>query len=500
MSKKAREKNYLKLRDPHDNLDFGRLIAEQDDNLAQYYVSPEKYLRRALDVNDPACFFVGPKGMGKSAVLKMLSITKSSDAGRVIELKPDDLAFSALANAEATSPILGEAGKNQWLFKALWDYVLALEVLKREFPTPLAMNGWFANIFQGQYEREARKLISLSQGVGTSLTERILQLVKEVELSGEYGGAKVAGTLTLDKPSNAKAESFHLLSLVNSVARKLRDNLDHVYYILIDDLDLYWSDTPTQNAFLAALFTSLSHFSRPPSLKAVVALRQNIYDSLPLIDRDKFHDAVCHVRWDYAAVRDMIESRAVFKLQVTHHEIWGGVFPQDAFKDMWSNSNGRPREAIRLATLAATIAQHNGHTQVLPQDMTSAVRAFSSERLKEVAGEFSYKYPGLELILRKMSGWRKEFPASDLSGLVELIDLEIQCKEPGHEKYAWVGGYGQNPMGFAMILLQCGMLWVKQSRTDEAKPLDVDSPIELNNNRWFAIHPMFGPALGLIGA
>ena len=45
MTKKAKERNYLKLRDPNDSLDFGRLVAEQDQNLAQYYVSEETFLK-----------------------------------------------------------------------------------------------------------------------------------------------------------------------------------------------------------------------------------------------------------------------------------------------------------------------------------------------------------------------------------------------------------------------------------------------------------------------
>lgn len=500
MAKKQKARTYLRLRDANDHMDFGRLVAENDGNLAQYYVSSDRYVRRALDVEDPACFFIGPKGIGKSAVLKMVQIEKSMEGNRIIEIRPDDLAFSALAHAEATSPILGDAAKNQWLFKALWDYVLALEVLKREFPNEGTLAGFFAEIFRGQYEKEARRLISLSQGEGTSLTARILQLIHEVELSGEYAGGKLAGTVTLDKSSSSATDSFHLLSLLNSVAKKMRDNLRHTYYILIDDLDLYWNNTPTQNAFIAALFNSLRHFSRPPSLKAIVALRENIYDALPLIDRDKFPDAICAIRWELEAVRSMIEERVVFKLQVHHTEVWGGVFPQNAFDKIWYHSNGRPREAIRLSTLAAKTAVENGHSQVGDADMDAAIRSFSDERITEVAGEFAREYPGLEAIIRKMSGWPKEFPFSKLGDLIEILDLEVQMHEPASDRYAWVSGYSMNLMGFVSILLNCGVLWVKQSRTDSAKPFNANRPIELTSDRWFAIHPMFGPALGLVGA
>jgi hypothetical protein len=500
MPKKPHQRNYLKVKDPNGTLDFGRLVAEKDGNLAQYYVSPERFVKRASNIEDPATFFVGPKGIGKSAILQMVRLEAKATGKRIVDIRPDDLAFSALANAEATSPILGEASQHQWLFKALWDYVLSLEVLRQEYPDASVLTGWFSSLFQGKYEKEAKKLIALSQGDGTTLTNRILQLIQEVELSGEYSGGKIGGKVTIDKSKNESGDAFQLLGLVNSVAKKLRDNVAHSYYLLIDDLDLYWNDSPTQNAFIAALFSSLSHFSRPPSLKAVVALRENIYEALPLIDRDKFHDVVCNVRWDLASVRTIVEQRVIFKLAVKSSEVWGGVFPSDGFVEIWQHSNGRPREAIRLASLALTTAANNDHFSVTQEDLTAAVRMFSNERITEISSEYAHIYPDLERVVRKMSGWPKEFPFQKLKEVLELLDLEVQMKEPWADRYSWVSGYAFNPKGFAQILLECGVLWLKQSRTDQAAPLDRTKPIEITDERWFAIHPMFGPGLGLIGA
>ena len=197
MSKK-KDRNFIKLRAPDDILDFGRLVAEEDENLAQYYVARERYVNKAINVDDPAVFFIGPKGSGKSAILKMVSLIRSSDSQRVIKISPGDLAFSALANVEANSLILEDAGKKQWLFKALWDYVLALEVFRREYPEQGMLTTFISNITGGRHEKEARKLLEISEGTGEhSLTSRILQLVKEVELSGETAGTKIAAKASL---------------------------------------------------------------------------------------------------------------------------------------------------------------------------------------------------------------------------------------------------------------------------------------------------------------
>ena len=498
---KNKNRNYLKLRDPIEHLDFGRLMAEQDENLALYYVSDEKYVQRALSIEDPAIYFVGAKGIGKSAILKMVQLRQRSGANRVIEIRPDDLAFSALANAQATSPILSDASKNQWIFRTLWDYVLALEVFKREYPDPIGFARIFPTILQGAHEQEARKLLALSTLGGTvSFTDRILQLIHELELSGEFGSTKLAATIRPIQAKPSESSSYQLLALVNSVAKKLHKNLSHDYYILIDDLDLYWTDSPTQNAFIAALFMSLIHFSRPPHIKAVVSLRENIFNALPLPDRDKLPDSVCRVRWDHDSVKRMVSERVRFKLNVTEKEIWGELFPPNGFDLIWRHSNGRPREAIRLSTLAATTALDEGHLQITPEDMAKSIRVFSDERIKEVTSEVAHKFPGLELIVRKMSGWPKEFSFDRLKDFAELLNLEVEMKEGGAEKFCWAGGFALNPIGFAEILLQTGILWLKLSRHDEPQPFDINNPVEITTGRWFAIHPMFAPALGLGGS
>ena len=72
-------------------VDLGRLVAEEDQNLKSYYVGREFYLNRALDMTDPVIFFMGPKGIGKSAVLQMIRLEKSHDINRIINISPDDL-------------------------------------------------------------------------------------------------------------------------------------------------------------------------------------------------------------------------------------------------------------------------------------------------------------------------------------------------------------------------------------------------------------------------
>ncbi len=263
--------------------DLGRLVAEEDRHLAEYYVGREKYVERALNLHDPAVFFRGPKGVGKSAVLEMVRIEKARDERRLISISPDDLAFSALANVDCSTPILSAAERSQWLFKTLWDYVLAVEILRRELPD---LPTFLVNIFGGKQKKQARKLLELSlddDGTQRTLTQRILELIREVEMTGSAEGLNLSAKVILDKTA-AGPQHLTLLSQINQVAKGLSSQIKHDYFILIDDLDLHWNDSDIQNAFIAALFMSLRKLNKPP-LRFLVAIRDDIYYS----GRERLH-------------------------------------------------------------------------------------------------------------------------------------------------------------------------------------------------------------------
>jgi hypothetical protein len=310
MTRKRKVRDYLTLRQGRKWHQFGRVIAEHDDDLDELYVARDRFVDRALDANDPAIFFLGPKGVGKSAILQMVRIERASDAPRLINISPDDLAFSALANIEPSTPILSTPTQHQWLFKSLWDYVLSAEVLSREYGK---QDGWrsaldniMKRILGGKERDEAKRLLRISlgaDGAPQTLTQRMIDLIKEVEVK--------VGPVSLEmrRGGGSKSGQLKLLSQINSVAKEIPSLLRHQYYVLIDDLDLHWVNAPVQNEFLAALFTSLRKMNHPQCLRFLVAMRDDIYSQLPVVDKDKVNDAISQVRWDKTTVKRMIGKR-----------------------------------------------------------------------------------------------------------------------------------------------------------------------------------------------
>jgi ABC-type phosphate transport system ATPase subunit len=478
--------------------DIGRLVAEDDTNLKSYYVGREFYLDRALDMEDPIIFYMGPKGIGKSAVLQMIRLEKAHDVKRIINLSPDDLAFSAFANFKIESPIVGDIAKGQWLFKCLWDYVLLMELWERENSGVQDRWSKFKKLFRSRDEKRIQRLFNITitdQGKAISLTDRILQLIKEVELSAQSQKVGISGSVKVEPAGSGQ---FQLLSEINHAVKTLPSILRNEYYVLIDDLDLYWENEPSQNALIAALFLSLRRLSRNP-VKFVVSIREDIYRCLPLADKDKSRDRLCRMEWDLKNIKEMMERRIVTTLKCSPHDIWGNLFPENHFEVLAKYSTLKPRELIRLVGLCMNRAVINDHKRVHDEDIAQALRQYSIERIGDLVSEYSFVYPKLDIVLQKFFGGKKEFSFKTLD--VIATELAVDALEHGNfgMPWQWAGGFDERAEDFAHLLIDIGFLKVKVNRT--AIPQRYNSSVmgPINSIMWFAVHPMYAPGLSLLG-
>jgi hypothetical protein len=476
---------------------LGMLVAEQDPNLERYYVGREQYLDKALNIDDALIFFMGPKGIGKSAILQMVRLERARDQKRVIDIAPDDLAFSAFANLRVESPLLMDALRGQWLFKSLWDYVLLMEIWERENSAVQNRIEKFKSLFmKSKDEKRIQRLFQITisdEGETVSFTDRILELIKEVELSAQAGDTEIKGKVSLQHGSSRR---FQLLAEINHAVKRLPDVLKHEYYILVDDLDLHWRNEPNQNAFIAALFLSLRKLSRRP-IKFLVSIRQDIYNCLPLVDKDKSRDRVCSVEWGLSAIREMIEMRIATSLNCKQTDVWGNLFPEDAFESFSLYSTKKPREFIRFASLCLNRAYINGHKRVHEGDILQAVREHSCERVQDLVSDLMYVYPRLEIVLRKFRGKEKEFPFETLDDIA--TELALEALERNDAPWFWAGQFDRRGVDFAELLADIGFLQIKENRTAVPKPYDRSSMGQIQMGMWFSVHPMYAPDLELLG-
>lgn len=505
MMARRKTKDFLAYR-PHFGVgDLDRLVAEADEDLAQYYIGEERFVARAENRNDPASVFIGPKGVGKSAVLQMVRLRQraTGDEERVIEIAPDDLAFNALVNIDARTPLLSSPRENIWLFTSLWDYVLSVAVLEREPTGAGGIVGMLQRMFENRFHQQQKELLSLTlrdDGSRSTMTDKMLALVEAIELQGSYGGATGTAKVELaDERPSGKAEDLKLLQLINNVAKQLPHNIQHEYYILIDDLDLHWTGTELQNAFLGAMFLSIRRLSRSRQIKFVVSMRKNIYRQVDLEERDKFANMVCEVSWGKADIKRMVQRRLAYVLAVWESEVWGPLFPDSAFDQMWSSTDGMPRELIRVATECVKVAQGHGHRSIEQTDMEEATKTFSEGRLDDLASLYVHQYPGLGVVTQQFRGGPKQFDSEHLRE-VGFHVADIASRTPGAKPYSWAEVGVDDPLQLARILLGTGFLQLKSGRTASPHTATEDEIESIGPQNWYAVHPMYQSGLELVGS
>lgn len=498
MSKRPRKRYKKELKRTFSRL--GQLRAEDDPDLSTYFVGNRGYLDRALDREDPAMIFRGPKGIGKSAILRMVEFKRQHDKDHLIRISPDDLAFTAFANVHAETPILRAADKYQWLFKSLWSYVISINLLSREYPISNTLLDRISSIFSSKDLKLARRLINISLddhgNPNAGFTSTVLKLVSEIGLAMETQGGTISGSVKLDGSRMEKDTQLHLLDLVNRVSSSLPDLLHHDYYILIDDLDLHWSNEHSQNALIAALFSAMSKMSRTRKIKFVVSIRDDIYGFLPVEDKDKSRDWFCDIGWDKPSLRELLEQRLRVLHGISPTVLWRDLMPAKAFDRFIANTLARPRPLLRLVQLAIEHACNAGHSAVENDDIEQAIRAASKEKLDELDQEKRHLYPGIRWIVEHFSGQSKQFDLAYLKNIAENIALEIDDNQaPAEAK--WAEKFYNDPRSFAWCLIDAGFLLVKTGRQPMPQEIARKNELDVLSNPWFAIRPVYTASLRL---
>lgn len=482
--------------------DLATTVAEEDKNLANYYVGRDLYVERAINRDDHASVFIGPKGVGKSAILQMVRshAMSTGNATRLIDIAPDDLAFNSLINIDSQTPLLKASSQNQWLFTSLWDYVICAELIQRESASGNSIVGVFRSLFGDKSRKQQDDLLRVTlddSGRQKSMSEKMLALINAIELEGGYAGGTVKANVKL-ADRQGQGSDLQLLQLVSNVAKQLPKSLKHEYYILVDDLDLHWTGTDLQNAFIAAMFLSIRKLSRQGGIKFVVSLRKPIYRTINLEERDKFAPYVCDVEWGKAAVLEMIAARLQFVLQANKQQIADQLFPSGSFEYLWAHTDGMPRELLRVVCHCVDQAVKDGESTITAGSINKAVYRFSCERLDELGSLVQYQHPHIQLVLKQFTGKAREFSVDHLQEIaMRVLDLVNMNKQLAHLEWATAGF--EDPLVIGRALLSCGFLLLKDGRSAVPRVPSSDDIHLVDASKWFSVHPMYHAALGVNG-
>ncbi|MAT13855.1 MAG: hypothetical protein CMJ46_01130 [Planctomyces sp.] len=498
----SKTKVYVSFRKDFALGDLRRLTAEDDPNLSFYYVREERYVARALSRNDSASVFLGPRGVGKSAILQMTRSHAQTfgDEARLIELSPDDLIYNALSNIDARTPFFESPSELSWLFTSLWDYVICLEILRKEpnIGTIESLASKWIGSGNTYKKQQLLKLTLDDKGNQRSIMQKVITLVSAIKTSVNVKGTGVTAEAHFHETNAASTENLELLNLINSIAKTISTSISREYYILIDDLDVHWTGTELQRAFLGALFYSIRKLSKPSrgtrKIKFIVSLRTHIFDECYIEERGKFRDFISHVSWEECDLKNMIQSRMSTILNTDESEVWTKLFPPGTFDRFLKDTNRLPREMLGVAIEAIETAQAEGTTSVTESQIDRAIENFSRERRAELVSFHELKYPGLGTLLSLFSLAEKQF---DFHAL-EDVALTMQIiREERNEilDWDWATSGTQQPLNLARILLEIGFLDLKSDERS-APRIPTKSDIGLiSHKNWYAVNRLYQPGL-----
>lgn len=433
--------------------------AEADPLLEQAFFVTSDFLTIESRA-DPRCFLVGRTGSGKSAVLQRLEETH---ADHTIRINPEDLSLPYITDLQVIRYLDGLGVNLDLFWIALWKHVLIVEILRHRYKLsgPEAKQNFMERLrekvrrdqgkaaalayldeFEGKFWCETDERVrDITDKFSRSLTQNASVNANQPPLGVDVGFDANSTVSTETRKQQAdryqRIVNETQLAKLNKMIEILNEDIlddQHFTYILIDDLDRDWIDESLANDLIRCLFRTVLDLKRVQNLKALVALRTNIFRELDFGRKsggqeEKFRSLVLPLTWTrgelqrmlservlIAAEANSLDARVVEDLLPSQNRTRGN--PLDYILD---RTLLRPRDAI--AYLNECLTKGIGQTRLTWDDLHDAEHEYSSKRLLALRDEWKPTYPGIERVLSKFRAAPEAMAAEKLSEILDDVML-----------------------------------------------------------------------------
>lgn len=371
---------------------FGHEAAEDEDieRLKRYYVKTEVY--NAIKSSIPLYILVGHKGVGKSALFKILEAEDIEECKLAITIQPDDiLEIEITDDGKFLQKIRDwKEGLSKIIFREL---ILSLNNYILKPIDNNSMKSWVNSVTS-----------LLSSMFGKKISE----------LQNSYLDITNAQIVSLFKNTLFKEKTIT---------------------VYLDDLDRGWKNSKGDIANLSAMLNAIRDLSRDTqNLKFRVALRSDVYYSIRTSDEttDKIDGSVLWLKWTNHEILVMLikrietffgnyfnEEELLNSSQREFKETLDAVF-EEKFngKGHWENApmyrvlmsliRKRPRDLVKLCTLAARKAYIKNHNKIMTSDLEDNFANYSNDRLTDTGNEYQSEFPKVKELLLKMKPSKQE--------------------------------------------------------------------------------------------
>lgn len=369
------------------DVDFGRVDAEGETNLVDYFVDTGVLSRIKSGRKQ---YIVGRKGSGKTALFILAS---EEQLGRtVIQLDFADYAWESHKQIHEAGLSAESAYTASWRFTFLmavcdyWRKHATGEVSKR------AAN-YYRNIYGNEQPRTLEFLVDKFRRV-----RRIdLPSIEGVfSMGGIEFDEREAGPMLATSISQWSKEIFDFV-------KEYYDNFP--FTITLDRLDDGWDATEESKMLLVGVLKAARDFNqalrRPNQPPAVLTfLRSDIFNEIRFNDKNKIVADIEYLEWTESKLIDVISTRIGRSLHCDIQGAWDRVFSGIEMRQRASiqsyilkRTMWRPRDIIAFCIHCQEVATEQGHDIVETTDVYQAEDRFSRHIYDELDDEMGKQFP-----------------------------------------------------------------------------------------------------------
>lgn len=349
---------------------FGHEAAEDEEisRLKDYYFKNNVYESIISDI--PLRILVGHKGIGKSALFTV-GMAEDSEKGRIsIFIRPDD--------------------------------VTEIETTQSDFLG--SIRNW-------------------KMGLERIIAQKVLSLLKIEYKHKEFANGRII-TMIVDIIRPLLSQTVKLEPVQKQIMQSFIERKEVRVYI--DDLDRGWKADTHSISRLSALLNALRDMIRSHAgLQFKVALRSDVYFLVRTSDEstDKIEGSVVWHKWNNHEILAMLAKRieSYFGRPKTEKQLMSlkqpdlarildsVIEPRFQGKGHWENCptyhvlmsliRKRPRDLVKLCTLAAHHAKDDGRNKILTSDLDAVFTEYSLGRLQDTVNEFKSELADIARLL-----------------------------------------------------------------------------------------------------
>jgi len=287
----------------------------------------------------------------------------------------------------------------------------------------------------------ARINFELGKTIGFAFSENDQALVESSEIAG-FRERNIVGSLIQRVRSSKIPIEVKLTDYGNHeelLKRAAERFSDRKVWILVDDIDSTYIDSPDQQALTSTFFSACRALAREVNgLYIRASVRTDVWSALRRNeDLDKCEQYVSDIAWSAPDLKTILSKKIYSYLQRNEMPILAGEldYREDAdqvlalaftdrmkwgtslvppFRPIFILSAGRPRWMCQLCRFAGLEADKHNRDRIAKADINAVMERYSRFRLNDVYKEHSHQYSGLEKLIETFSNSPARYTTADL--------------------------------------------------------------------------------------